>query len=422
MRTFGKYVSRSCLLKNGTAVVLFGVFAVIYWVSVPNGFNTVRENRRFFDSDGEFITRQFKQGSTYTHQDHLLYHILATTLHASSDYVPGLPKDPVAVHKILSVFFGALGITCLFLFGLMMTKRLLPSLLAALFVAGSAGYWFFSATIDTYVPSLCFCIVALGLTLKWLTDQSMSTSVTLGASMGIAFLFRTDGFLLGSLGLAGLGIRRRWYAKLLPIVLAGAIVSGVGYAGLAHHVYKIDYKDVPSWSRGHLDRREVGENWGVIKNLTLENIKLVLVNQVFYTVFLPGLESTADPDFCKTMTAFRYGGLILSAYLLFLLLIVASTIAALVRYWRNRQLTQSLPIVLGLSWFISRTLFYTWWNPYEPFLFAVMSIPALWLFCLIFLQEKPHTSLRLGGMTLIVILVWGHNLAHLILPLRALPF
>jgi hypothetical protein len=416
-----RFLSRSFGLKSAISLVLFAMFAMLYWVSVPSGFNTVRENRRFFDSDGEFITRQFKQGKTYTHQDHLLYHVLASFLYAHADHIPGLPQDPVVVHKLLSVFFGALGVTGLFVFGMLVTGSIAAALLAALFVAGSAGYWFFSATIDTYVPSLCCGIAALGMTLKWLDDHRIASGVIVGTSMGLSFLFRTDGFLLGSLGLVLLNMRKHFWSRVASVTLAGALVSVVGYALLAHYCYDVAFQDVPAWSRGHLDRREVGDQWGVMRNLTLENTALVLVNQTFYTVLLPGLEATTDPDVRRTMADLRYGQWSLAVYLLFLLVVLASSIRTFVRGVQTRQWTQSLLIIQGVLWFFSRTLFYTWWNPYEPFLFAVMSLPALWLLCLLFLREQTHSAFWLGLMTLIVILIWVHNLAHLILPLRALP-
>lgn len=415
------------LVKYGIAGGLFILFIIIYWVSVPNGFNTVRENRRFFDSDGEFITRQFNQGKTYTHQEHLLYHILAKYLYDYADRIPILPKDPVVIHKLFSVVFGAFGVAGLFLFGMIVTNSLSASLLAALFVAGSAGYWFFSATIDTYIPALCCSIVALGLTLKWLDGQHLSSAVMLGVSMGMAFLFRTDGFLLGSLGLALAGIRKRVLRHVAAVVLAGAIISVVGYATLAHHVYEVDYMDIPAWSLGYQERKAVGNIWGTMKNLTLQNLTITGINQLFYTVLLPGLESTAHPNVYKTMAALRYGSCTLALYLLFLLLIAASATSTLIRgwqkrRWKNHRWRQGLMSFLAIIWLLSRTVLYTWWDPYDPFLFAVMSLPALWLGCLLFLQKKSYPLVRQGWVAVIVLLIWAHNLVHLILPLRALPF
>ena len=73
-------------------------------------------------------------------------------------------------------------------------------------------------------------------------------------------------------------------------------------------------------------------------------------------------------------------------------------------------------------------IFYTWWDPYDPFLFAVMSAPALWLVFILYLKGSSRASggssradvARLWVGCAVVALVWAHNLAHMILPLRAL--
>ncbi len=413
------------LLKGGCALVLFSALLIIYWISVPNAFNTVRENRRFFDSDGEFITRQFRQGKTYTHRDHLLYHILGTLLYQSADSITTLSRDPVIVHKILSVFFGAAGITLLFLIGLKLNGQIVPSLLAALFVAGSAGYWFFSATIDTYIPALCCSILTLGAALLALREDKTMYYIVWGSAMGLAFLFRTDGVLLASSGAAFFGSRKPIWRKLLLVILFGAIVAIGGYMVFAHHFYNVPFKDIPAWSTGYGERQEAGSDWGILANVTWKNLQLGLVNQQFYTILLPGLESTRDSRIYKMMAELRYGTPALMIYLTFLILLLGSVLFRVVTYLKHQQWAKTIPVVLAVLWFFSRTLFYTWWNPYEPFLFAVMSIPALWLLCLFVLQDDTKNTYlyyaRLLGILLITTLVWLHNLLHFMLPLRALP-
>ena len=99
------------------AVVLTAAAGSVYWVSVPTEFNVVRGNRSFFDSDGEFITRQFRQGRTFTHNDHLLYHLAARAFHdGAAERLPAR-RDAVRVHKLLSVGAGALGLGLLFVIG-----------------------------------------------------------------------------------------------------------------------------------------------------------------------------------------------------------------------------------------------------------------------------------------------------------------
>src|SRR4029434_2761850 len=36
-------------------------------------------------------------------------------------------------------------------------------------------------------------------------------------------------------------------------------------------------------------------------------------------------------------------------------------------------------LALVAAWIVPRVAFYCWWDPYDPFLFAVMSLPGVWL-------------------------------------------
>jgi hypothetical protein len=193
-------LSRNTLLNYFTPTFLFIAFVAIYSVSVPGKFNTIYESRKYFDSDGEFITRQFGQGKIFTHNDHLLYHLLGKSIYKA---IPALEdsEDYVTPHKAMSVFFGALGVVFFYIFGLLITKRFIISLLSALLFAGTAGWWFFSATIDTYIPCLSVSIPVLGLaTLALHGRNTRLISLVIGALAGLAFLFRTDSILLVFMG------------------------------------------------------------------------------------------------------------------------------------------------------------------------------------------------------------------------------
>ena len=85
------------LVLVALSLVMFTVLVGVYWISVPHEFNTVRENRRFFDSDGEFITRQFREGETFTHETHLLYHVIGSELYQV--FLPFERGWPVVIHQ-----------------------------------------------------------------------------------------------------------------------------------------------------------------------------------------------------------------------------------------------------------------------------------------------------------------------------------
>ena len=288
------------------AVVLTAAAGSVYWVSVPTEFNVVRGNRSFFDSDGEFITRQFRQGRTFTHNDHLLYHLAARAFHdGAAERLPAR-RDAVRVHKLLSVGAGALGLGLLFVIGYQWLGHWL-ALLPALLVGGSAGYWFFASTIDTYLPSLCASIAALGLALQCVRSQRSANYVWLGVCIGLAFLLRTDAVLLAPLLLVSLGAGRAIPMRLGACVLTAVLIGGGGYAALAHRYYDVPLNDLSGWMLNHRNRPEAEQGaWGNTANLTPENLETVLANHLAYTVLLPGLRTTNDADIVRVSGGSRW--------------------------------------------------------------------------------------------------------------------
>ena len=73
--------------------------------------------------------------------------------------------------------------------------------------------------------------------------------------------------------------------------------------------------------------------------------------------------------------------------------------------------------MLVAAWILPRVLFYCWWDPGDPFLFAVLSLPGLWLIAFAFACLGRHGS-QLGNhrwilVLLLAIAVWLHN-AHVL--------
>jgi hypothetical protein len=425
---------------------------LIYNNSVPGRFNTEYRNRRFFDSDGEFITRQFSQGKTFTHNDHLLYHVLGRLLHDHAGRIPFVAPNSVSAHKTLSVVAGALGVTLLFLFARRILGRSFPALATALWIGGCSGYWFFAATIDTYLPNLCASILALGMALKCLRDQRISSYTLLGAAMGLAFLLRTDSFLLASLILVAVpGSRDRIFARLAACAAAGTLVSLAGYALLAHVFYRVPAGNLVAWALGHVNRPEAAKEWGVMSNLTPQNFRLAALNQSLYGVILPGLYGVQSTHVTTALGTVKTGEPVLWAYLAFMAIAGGRVSRGVWRELKHRSWSSVILAALAATWFLSRTWFYVWWDPKDPFLFAVLSLPALWLLLLLFVNEPPPhqiqnppsnpewwgagcwksgagpnlcSRIRQDGTGLLVlfmaILIWIHNLLAMIVPLRAL--
>jgi hypothetical protein len=417
-----------------TALGLAVALAAVYWWSMPpwfyvqsasgNSLARVLGKAPYFESDGAFILRQFRQQRSFTHNDHVLYHVLATALPRSS----GESSDPVRSHVLVSVVAGAAGAAVLVLAGYRLSGRLLPSLLAACLVAGSASYWYFAATIDTYAPAVLASILTLQLALLCAERQQLVMYVAMGAAAGATFLFRTDAVLLAPLVLVALGATTNRLVRVTCCGAAAALVGAGGYALVAHYAYGVRFPDVWTWATASLHRPEATLGvWASATNVTAGTLWLTAVNHLVYSVMLPALDATRESDLVRAMAASRTGAVAFVVYCAFAMVVVARLAALIIR--RATRGASILLLVVGGAWAVTRIVFYTWWNPHDPFLFAITSLPALWLVCLVAFRDagrprrawEPGDGLMLGSLAAVVSLVWWHNFEVLVRPLWHMP-
>jgi hypothetical protein len=407
-------------------LVVFASFLAIYKTSVPAGFNARYENRRFFDSDSEFIVRQFAQGKTFTHNDHLLYHILGKAIYDHSATLKA-EKNAIAPHRFLSYASGAAGVALFYLFGALITGKCVLPLLCAVFAGGTAGWWFFASVIDTYIPSLCLSIPVLGVAVLSLGKATVCRSALIGITAGLAFLLRTDSVLLAVMGVYLLKDRKRMVVNGLAVLIPGAITGVLGYALLAHIFYDVamDPSTLWQWACGSLQRPEAVAKsiWGTAANLTPFNASVIFVNQLFYAIVIPGLEKTRNPAFYAQYV--KGGWIPLCIYVCGLGMALYQHFIRIRADRRQSNTASTFVLVIAGLWFFSRMLFYTWWDPFDPFLFALMSLPAIWLILLTgfdyALERLPAGKGRMACwilLGLMTLAVWMHNAYYLIVPLH----
>lgn len=404
-------------LQVSVAIAFLACMAVIYWLSIPLDFNLKYEARNFFDSDGEFIIRQYLQGKTFTHNNHILYHFLATKA-CDALGCGGNAHTIAAVHKSLSVAFGVLGVATVLSASWWWLGRFLPALVTALFLGGTASYWFFSASIDTYVPHVAIALIAVWLSLLALRSDRHWIYIALGLAIGVAFLFRTDGALCGVLAVVAIAHKQGRWTRLLLCAASAAAVGVIGYTLIAIFHYHAAPSDLVPWALGHLDRPEVGSGvWGSVSNLSASSLWLVLLNTFLYSVFIPGIEATRSPD-CIRHYGELAGGLLAPG------LWVCTAAWAVVSQFGASLRDREEIWLIGLAgiWFAPRVVFYTWWDPFDPFLFPILSLPSLLLLILAFLGRcrcAGERRISVGLVSVLALLVWLHNAFYLIMPLRA---
>ena len=209
---------------------------------------------------------------------------------------------------------------------------------------------------------------------------------------------------------------------------AAIIVGVAGYFALAHIFYDVPWQDVPAWAVGGIQRPEAAaeRSWGVIDNLSWGNVFKTWINHTCYAVILPGLGTTQNANFLQAFSA--VGKISLAAYTAAVLAAIGFVLHQVRNMIHSRRYSELLLPLLALLWVVSRTTFYSWWDPKDPFLFSVMSIPAIWL---LFLLVQQHAETIVGesrkgryclyaAQTGIILLVWVHNLNVMIVPLNTL--
>jgi hypothetical protein len=417
---------RDFILPAVISAGLSAALSVVYLVSLPRQMYVETGPRNsvawqlgrvpYFQSDGAFILHQYRTGSSVTHNDHLAYHVAARRLHRGL-----FPDDDTAAHMTLGVLAGGAGVGVLVLAGFQATRQLLPSILAALLVAGGASYWFFSASIDTYVPGLLWSIVALAAAIWCVHTQRKSCYVALGTAAGLAFLFRTDAVLLAPLIVAVVGAREGRLERILLCGAPAALVGGVGYSLLANYSYGVPFSDVWSFATGSLDRAPARSGvWGTFDNVTTGNLVVTTANQYLYGLILPGLTLTRSRDVLGAMFSSDSGVVATLLYTAFVVLAFLEIARRTLRADSHLRLL----VLLGAVCVLTRLGFYTWWDPHDPFLFATNGIPSIWLFSILpFHADTRHppapsgVSLNVRLLTLLAVLVavvWWHNLHQLI--------
>lgn len=402
--------------KRKTLFMIFLIAFFIYSFSIPGSFNNIYENRDYFNSDGEFITRQFNKGINLTHQHHILYHVLAKTIYHFG--LPlGLPHNPIFVHKLLSVFFGALGLVFFYKCILLFTSDRRHSLLFTCLLGVSASYWFFSATIDTYIPALAFTIISFFFAIKCFMNDKSVDYILLGISTSIAILFRIDNILLLCFVWIPLLFSRKKKLNLLYFSSMLILVGIFLYMITSKFVYNIEFSNFIGWI---LQKRIGGGLWATPQNFSLYNFTLLIVNHLLYSIAIPSVNTIKNIN--PLINYQSITGFLFFIYFLAMLSFLLIKVKQIIKNFKEYSLLVKVGL-MSLIWLITRIVFYCWWDPADSFLFTVNSLPAIWLVYSalfyyisnkkgrIFFIKPKHLLLSL----LLIILI--NNIFYLIIPM-----
>ena len=356
-------------------------------------------------------------------QDHLLFHVLTDGIYKGIKPIlyHGAPSVYLYL-KVLTIFEAVLFLLIMraFLlhFGLSPLRRL-----ALLLLTGcSVSVWFHFSAFETHAMAMPALAGYLLLMHRILRDRHSSPScyILLGICLIIMALVRLDNFrfiLLTILILPFHGAREKWKPLILTITLS-MLVSIALYFPLTMHYFNVPTRDVTNTILNRFDREDLLMKMKTFRNFTPEKLGGMTAAMTIYSFVMPcGADTFSTPfadQFKRPGPAVAFG--------LFLLGLIAALYRLLLRrIWLN-------PFFLLLAGTgIASLLFYTWFNPLEPFLWIVEIVPLIVAVFALSLTPPadPDASkngwrehLITGFLFLTVLILIVHNVLHFLLPYR----
>lgn len=391
--------------------VLIGALLLVYGASFGIGspVNGLGEIHEVFDQDSRYIITSLAAGVPYewNPQNHLLYHWL--TERAFHLWQHGFGGGTASAYRFLKVFTAATGLWFLLTFrvflraiGLGVAQRMALLPLAGL----SMAVWFHFSAFETSgltAPFLLLFAIAFLRRVRNRQEASVANHALLVASLLLPLWIRSDQWRLPLVtGVTLLLPQTRGLRRGLMVDLAiFAVVLPVGFLLLASSTFHVSLAQAAHKLIERHDRADLAPLLMSRGNLSLRYFVRVARANALYSVLMPVAEH-ASP-FTARLDGFLHSPLASVA----LIAVVSLLVTTWVRSFRRLASGDAFHAVLWLSWALG-WLFYTWFNPHEPFLwilqFGVLEIVA-------FADTWPATRemFPVARVALVSILVVLHN-------------
>ena len=353
-----------------------------------------------FDQDSEWLFRHlwlsgdpearpcfFESGGyPWNPQSHLLYHYLVEKGYSGWRKLTS-DSSPNSAFRFLKGFTALTGLGFLVTMMMLFRRIGLPlaircSLLAITGVSVTA--WFNFAGFETHSLAMPAIGLYLIVVLRLARGQPFRRrdQLLLIASLVFCGLCRTDLWRLWALSafLTILpGFRAHWKTLLISLGIAG-LLGAAGFVTLTNLYLRLPGAAAVTVLLKRQDRPDLG--LALPSNLTLDNLVKVGRAISIYTILMPVVEGAGDPvgryRRGEPRVAYFSGSLatmfthpLSSAALLGVILLLASALGlGLVRMARGDPFHWAIAIQWFPAW-----LFYTWWDPFEPFLWGLEFLP-----------------------------------------------
>jgi hypothetical protein len=365
------------LLEYITMIALAAVYCVSFGIESPvNGLGEIHE---LFDQDSRYILQSLAANVPYewNAQNHVFYHWLTGEGFRLWQHPFGGGTD--SAFLFLKSFTAATGLWFLVTLriflrevGLSGLERLVILLLAGL----SMSVWFHFSAFETAGLTMPLCLLFFIAFLRRVRrqDESMANHLLLIGSLLFAFWTRSDQWRLPvAMALSLLLPQARGRGLFLDLVAFGALLP-VGYCLLASSYFHVPLMQAVRKLAERHDRPELAPLLMTRANLTTRDLLRVWRANAFYSHLMPVGEPLSP--FSSKLTGLLHSPLSLLA----LVGVGAGLFTTSVRSLQRLVRGDPFHLLLWASW-IMGWLFYTWFNPREPFLwilqFGVLQIVAL---------------------------------------------
>jgi hypothetical protein len=385
-------------------------------------------NGALFQTDSVYILDSLAHANAYPYnpQNHLLYHLLVERGYAL--WRAGFGPGPGSLYAFLKLFTAATGLAFLLSLRLLLHSMGLGSLAraAVLGLAGvSVSAWFHYAAFETHglvLPGLTLALFALQRLARSEAPSPGSHALLVGCLL-LCGLARSDAwrFTLLCAPLPLLPAFRRHARALLRDVAAVGLLGAVLSVALAHGYFSLPWGEAAHKLLERRDHPLLAARMARLENLgQLGSMTRAAAIYAFAMPLAAGPPAAApgrrgarvrDAVFEAPLAGLLRdpGAALLLGGLLGLWLL------ALVRCARRLRALEPFSVVLASQWLAS-LLFFTWWDPREPFLWILEFLPL----SVALLADSLPADRRLPwiGVAGLAVLLWVHNLRFFYLPFR----
>ena len=359
------------------------------------------------------------------HPLHLIYNAAGFILHRAGAAALGEDLSALLVLQIVNAVAGAASVVICFAFLRRHTRDLAASLIGALLVAFSYGYWYFSTEAETYVITILLLTVSLWQAVELRDKPTARRAVLLGVFHGLAILFHIMSGLFVVVGLVAVlwakGSRGRRLRALACYAASGAVLTLGAYVAAAVLVHDCrSLGDIRDWMF-----RLYGS--GLVSPLTARTL-LPRMAIGLGRSFLGGCYALAIPPVRDAVTSLFPGRavhediyLVRNMPLGQVIFAAVATVAALVsgaalaargiRARRTIADSHATPALLLGVWLAAYFLFFMWYSPENVEFWPFLTVPLWGLAVLVVAAARRRTA----GWVLVAA-VFSANLFGSVLP------